>query len=323
MAGLGRLSSGPGRWACGSQSTGGGNVKLLDVVDMFLRARRGQGVSEKTIDWYRAQLLAFVRFLERSGVNGSSWMHPATIDAFLASERERVSASTLAARYRALRPFFAWVEERYELPSPMGQGKPPKVPEPAPRRADGREVEKLLASIPLGTWVDLRDRLLIVILDCCGLRAEELCSLALADFDLDAGVLIVQKGKGGDARPVPFLPDVGRALRAYLFVHPSAPGTVLFPSADGGRLGNEDRGLTVSGLRQMLKRRCEAAGVRYLNPHSFRHGLAMRLLNRGADMSLVQAILGHSRITTTQQHYARWVVEGLRSQYLDVMARGR
>lgn len=299
-------------------------MRLTDVIDLFLRAKRAEGVSSKTSEWYKDNLMAFVRFLERAGANGSNWLHSGTIDAFLVSERERVSASTVAARYRALRPFFRWLEEHpdFRLPSPMAKSKPPKVPKASPRRAEGREVERLLASIPAGTWIDLRDRLLVTLLDCCGLRAAELVDLALGDFDLDAGVLIVKKGKGGDSRPAPFLPEVKTALRAYLFLHPGLPGQVLFPGADGGSLGPSS-GLTVSGLRQMLRRRCEAAGLDYMNPHSFRHGLAVRLLNKGADMSLVQAILGHSRIATTQAHYARWVISGLKQQYDEVMSRGR
>lgn len=299
-------------------------MKLTDVIDLFVRSKSAEGLSEKTLDWYRANLLAFVRFLERAGVNGSNWLQTGTIEAFLVSERERVSPSTVAARFRALRPFFVWLEENpdFRIPSPMKRMKPPKVSHGQPRQADGAAVDRLLASIPLGTWGDLRDRLIITILDCCGLRAAEVCGLALGDFDLDAGVLVVRAGKGGDDRPVPFLPDVARALRAFLLLHPGLPGRVLMASADGSSLGT-DGGLTVSGLRQMLERRCEAAGLEYMNPHSFRHGLAMRLLNKGADMSLVQAILGHSRIATTQQFYARWLVSGLKAQYTEVMGRGR
>ena len=115
---------------------------------------------------------------------------------------------------------------------------------------------------------------------------------------------------------------MARSLRPFLLLHPGLPGRALMASADGGGAGPDGR-LTVSGLRQMLERRCAAAGLAYLNPHSFRHGLAMRLLNRGADMSLVQAILGHSRIATTQQFYARWLVSGLKTQYTEVMGRGR
>ncbi len=299
-------------------------MQLREVVELFLRHKSAEGLSPQTLLWYRANLTAFVKFLERAGVNGSNWLHTGTLEAFLVSERERVSPSTVAARFRALRPFFRWLEDNpdFGIASPMKRMKSPKVPHGQPRQADGAAVDRLLSSIPLGTWVDLRDRLIVTILDCCGLRAAEVCGLALGDFDLDAEVLIVRAGKGGDSRPVPFLPDVARALRAFLLLHPGLPGRVLMTSADGGSLGT-DGALTVSGLRQMLERRCKTAGLPYLNPHSFRHGLAMRLLNRGADMSLVQAILGHSRIATTQQFYARWLVSGLKEQYTEIMGRGR
>jgi len=297
---------------------------LEDVIELFLRSKSAEGLSDRTLTWYRANLNAFVHFLQRAGINGSNWLHAGTLEAFLVSERERVSPSTVAARFRALRPFFSWLEDHpdFRIPSPMRQMKPPKVPHAQPRQASGHAVDRLLASIPLGTWIDLRDRLIVTVLDCCGLRAAEVCGLALADFDFDEEILIVREGKGGDDRPVPFLPEVTTALRAFLLLHPGIPGQTLMLSADGGSLGT-DGALTVSGLRQMLSRRCAAAGLPYLNPHSFRHGLAMRLLNRGADMSLVQAILGHSRIATTQQFYARWLVSGLKKQYTEVMGRGR
>jgi integrase len=70
----------------------------------------------------------------------------------------------------------------------------------------------------------------------------------------------------------------------------------------------------------MLRRRCQVAGLRMLNPHSFRHGLAMLMLNeRGADMSLVQKVLGHSQISTTARHYAEWLTEGIQREFADKM----
>lgn len=293
---------------------------LAEAIRLFLAAKHAAGLSPNTVSWYRANLDAFLAFLERAGVQGSSWVVPETMEAFLESERGRVSASTVAARYRALTSFMGWLEERGMLgglPSPMRQVARPKVPKTEPRRAEDQAIQVLLASIPHGDWIDMRDRLILRILSLCGLRAAELVGLHVHDVKVQHELLIVRKGKGGVSRPVPLLTEVAEAYMAYLMVRPEWKEPVLILSADGS--GGVRGRMTVSGLRQMLRRRCAAAGVQYMNPHSFRHGLAIRLLNRGADMSLVQAVLGHQRITTTQRHYAAWTTSGLVEHFKEAM----
>ena len=203
-------------------------MKLVDVIDLFLRHKSAEGLSPQTIEWYRANLLAFVRFLERAGVNGSNWLHTGTIEAFLVAERGTGLGLDGGGQVSGAASIFAWLEENpdFAIPSPMRRMKPPKIPHGQPRQADGVAVDSLLASIPLGTWIDLRDRLIITILDCCGLRAAEVCGLSLADFDLDAGVLVVRAGKGGDDRPVRFC----RRWRARC-----APSSCCIPVCRGGR----------------------------------------------------------------------------------------
>lgn len=298
-------------------------MRFEEALGLFLAAKQGNGLSAKTIDWYRAQIEAFVAWLTAQNVRGADWLRPETLDRFLAAERGRISAATVAARYRALKNFFAWLEERGFLPaghSPLRKLRQPKVPTTQPRQATTAEIRTLIDSIPQGSWLDLRDRLILRVLEFCGLRAAEVTSLWVGDIDVANELLLVRAGKGGDDRLVPMMGVVGRAYAAYLLCRPPWAGPELMLSADGSHL-NAAGVLTVSGLRQMLKRRCAAAGVRYLNPHSFRHGLAIRLLNAGADMSLVQEVLGHSRIQTTQERYAKWQVEGLKLHYQAVMGR--
>lgn len=300
-------------------------MRLQDALALYLRSKRSANLSESTVQWYRANIQAFIHWLEDEGVNGSNWLRPEIVEAFLESQREEVSASTVAARYRALNNFFGWLEERQFIEggtSPLRQVQRPKEPKAKPRQADDRAIVGLLASIPLGSWIDLRDRLAVQILRFCGLRAAELVHLHVTDVDVADEIITVRGGKGGDDRPVPIMPAVARAYTAYMLCRPAWDGPELILSADGSHL--QAMGvLTVSGLRSMLRRRCKAAGVQYLNPHSFRHGLAIRLLNRGADMSLVQDVLGHSRIQTTQERYARWTVEGLKHHYKQAMQTGQ
>ena len=146
----------------------------------------------------------------------------------------------------------------------------------------------------------------------CGIRRGELARLRTQDYRISEHLLYVD-GKTGP-RLVPMLPAVERSLVAYLFMRPAFPSDLLFLAADGAK---EPRGpLLPGGIYQMLRRRCRAAGMRVLNPHSFRHGLAMMLLNeRGADMSLVSKVLGHSQISTTSKHYAEWLTDGVRREF--------
>ncbi|MCB0190260.1 MAG: site-specific integrase, partial [Caldilineaceae bacterium] len=137
-------------------------------------------------------------------------------------------------------------------------------------------------------------------------------------FDCERAMLAIPEGKTG-AGTVPLLPNVIEAFRTYQAARPTGYTNKLFISVYGK--GTPRGALQVAGVRQMIERRCAAVGIRRLNPHSFRHGLAMYLLNeKGADLSLVQGILRHSDVAITARHYARWTPEGLANTFADVMS---
>ena len=193
---------------------------------------------------------------------------------------------------------------------------PPKVPHTEPRRASLQEYQRLLDALPRDTWIGYRDRLLVQTLFLCGIRRGECAGLKAEDYRLAEHVLKVD-GKTGP-RLVPLLPAVEVAFVEYQFNRPAYPTEQLFLSADGG--GKPDGVLSAGGIYQMLRRHCLRAGVKRLNPHSFRHGLAMLLLNeRHADMSLVQKVLGHSQIGTTAARYAEWLTAGVVREFSEKM----
>lgn len=289
------------------------NVTMADGLNKFLLARAS--LAPRTLEWYDSSISLFMRWID---ANHANWRDTEVIERFLADERLRVGPHTLAGRYRALKVFYGWLAaRRYLRRSPMIDVRAPKLPKRAPRRAALAEYDQLLAAIPTATWIDLRDRLAISILFLCGLRASEVVRLEVVDFDLMERLLHVRAGKGGD-RLIPVLPAVECAFEAYMARRPAWPSNEIFLSADGG--DRQPMGvLGRNGLWQMLQRRCVAAGVRHLNPHSFRHGLAVYLLNSGGDMSLVQKILGHASIGTTATHYAQWQTSGLKEQFTRLM----
>lgn len=114
------------------------------------------------------------------------------------------------------------------------------------------------------------------------------------------------------------MPSVIRSFLEYIYARPLSDTDKVFLSADG-MLAPRDV-LTPNGLRQMVRRRCAAAGIEYRNPHAFRHGLAIYILNNGGDISLVKRILGHSHIQTTEI-YARWMTDGMIQAFSEVVER--
>lgn len=293
-------------------------MNVDELLEQFLDARTAAGDSDATIEWYRYQIRRFFAWLVAKQLQHDDWLKPAVINRYLAdSRRGGNQPATVAGHYRALRGFFRWLKDNdYLAQSPMEKMKAPRVKRKEPKRAELDEYLILLDSIPPGTWVEMRDRLIITTLFLCGVRRGECARLRQQDYRVKDHLLFVD-GKNGP-RLVPMLPAVEKALIGYLFVRPQWVADALFLASDGA--GKPKGVMQPTGIYQMLRRRCKTANLRRLNPHSFRHGLAMYLLNdRGADMSLVQKILGHSQISTTANHYAEWLVHGLQREFAQKM----
>lgn len=297
-----------------------------DALAAFLRSRVAAGRKPRTVDWYAQQVGRFHDWLVGQSWNGSTWLRPEVIETFLSDERAAGMAdSTIAARVRALKIFFGWLVERGYLErdaNPMTAIKPGKLRRPVPRVARPDQVARLLASIVPRSWVDLRDRVVIQLLDQTGARVSELVAVTVADVDIHRRMVLLRETKSGDPRLVPFRKETVLELIGYLDARPER-GDRLFLAATGhGHAWPDGRGLTDNGVRQMLRRRCETAEITYLNPHSFRHGLAMKLMNQGrAPTSLISNILGHADEKTTKAFYARWESDALVSAYDEAIGR--
>lgn len=298
-------------------------MTVYQLLDLYLQSLAALNRSPRTILWYEEECKRFFRWLESNRLHNGNWLRREIIEQYLANSRTPPptgagnAPATVAGHYRALRGFFAWLVEREHIDcSPMSTMKPPHVPRTEPKRTAVDEYLRLLESIPQETWIDNRDILIVQTLFLCGVRLGECTRLTAADYRTSQHLLRVD-GKTG-VRLVPLLPPVERALVAYRFTRPDTSEPHLFVASDRGRSGPLVA-LQEKGIYQMLRRRCQRIGVRNLNPHSFRHGLAMHLLNTGGDMSLVQKVLGHSQISTTAKHYADWMTEGLVSEFAEKM----
>lgn len=220
--------------------------------------------------------------------------------ATLANEWAALAPATVARKASALRQFFGFaVDEGWRSDDPSGALPNPRTRRPLPKFLSHREVEMLLERAELeasaGTMAAVRQLALIEMLYGSGLRATELVSLPLSAVPRDAPLITVT-GKGGQARMVPVSERAREALQNWLALRPAQPPSrFLFPSRGG-------KHITRIRLYQMLKELAvradlDPAGV---SPHVLRHAFATHLLEGGADLRVLQTLLGHADISTTQ-----------------------
>lgn len=288
------------------------------LFEEYATWHKASGHSDRTVDWYKSEVKRFLDWVQAHNLQSGNWLARSVIERYLAEGKESgLAPATVAGHYRALQGFFGWLAGRgYLERSPMVEIKPPKVPKTVPKRVDLTAFTTLVDAIESDDWVGLRDRLIVNTLFLSGLRAGEMLSLTVGDYLLSEGVVTVRKGKTG-ARIVPMLPAVQKAFVGYIYARPAWPTPEICLAADGGR--NPKGVMKVKGVYQMLRRRCARLGIPMMNPHSFRHGMAMYLLNEGGDMSLVQKVLGHAQISTTARHYAEWTAPGMVKEFSERM----
>jgi integrase/recombinase XerD len=262
-----------------------------------LRVERG--LAANTLAAYERDLAALAAFSEKRKLPLVELSHTQLAD-FVGSLRERgLSARSQARHVFSIRGFYAFaLREGLAAADPTENIRPPRAFRGLPRYLTPPQVEALLAAPGVETAVGLRDRAILEALYATGLRASELTSLTLEGLDLDLGVVRVL-GKGSKERLVPLGREAQRWIRRYLdetrplFARNGSP-PVVFLSQRGGRL-------SAMGLWGVVRRHAVTAGVeRVLTPHVLRHSFATHLLERGADLRALQAMLGHADISTTQ-----------------------
>jgi len=253
--------------------------------DLSLRARNR---SPKTVKSYLEAVRLFRAFLARVGmptqVDKITREH---VEAFIAEQLSLWKPKTAHVRYGDLRQFFKWAAEDGEITfSPMANMKPPTVPEvPVPVVGDDI-LRKLLKAADGKGFEQRRDTALLRVLIDCGVRLAEVTNLRTEDVDLDLEVLIVM-GKGRRPRSVPFGMKTGQAIERYTRMRKGRPQAAL-PALWLGSKG----ALTDSGVAQMLRRRCNDAGIEQLHPHQLRHTAAHNWLAMGGNEGDAMRLFG-------------------------------
>ncbi|MCB9366775.1 MAG: site-specific tyrosine recombinase XerD [Calditrichaeota bacterium] len=282
----------------------------LRLIEEWLRARKYERqISANTVSAYSSDLRQFCLILQREGTTLLGASRDFVQRAF-AELTAKDSARSANRRLSALRSFYKWsLRERriYRDPTETLQGSSPG--RPLPKIATLETIDALLNAASGAGPEDLRNRALIEVAYSCGLRVSELCSLRLSQIDFEQRTVRI-RGKGGKERMVPFGERAKTALREYLSRgRPFACGKTAdekpleLPdrAADVVFLSRRGVPLTRYGCASILKSLCAKAGCTlHLTPHTLRHSFATHLLEGGADLRVVQELLGHSSISTTE-----------------------
>jgi integrase/recombinase XerD len=270
----------------------------LDLFMHYLAVERG--LARNTLDAYGRDLARYLESLRRQGVDAPESVEPRHVMHFLTGLKEAGLAPRSRSRVLvALRTFHKFlVSERLCRGNPTGQITAPRSLTPLPKTLSPRDVETLLGSPAGETPLAVRDRAMFEILYATGLRVSELVTLKLGDLQLDVGYLTAF-GKRGKQRIVPLGEAALAALRAYLTT--ARPRFDRSGTAACVFLNRSGEGLTRQGFWKIIKKRARAVGIqRHITPHTLRHSFATHLLENGADLRAVQAMLGHADISTTQ-----------------------
>lgn len=269
----------------------------MDVIEQFLDALwMEKGLSDHTLAAYRRDLRQFSSGLGVSLLDASASSVQAYLGARLAAG---VSARSVARQLSCLRSFYALqVREGRLSVDPTAQIESPKLGRPLPKSLSEADVEALLAAPDTQDTIGLRDRCMLEVLYATGLRVSELVGLTLSQVNLRQGVVRVF-GKGSKERLVPLGNEAMNWLAIYAkdarpALMNGIQSEVLFPS-------NRSQQMTRQTFWHRIKFCAAVAGIdKPLSPHTLRHAFATHLINHGADLRVVQLLLGHSDLSTTQ-----------------------
>lgn len=271
------------------------------LVEQFLDALwLERNLAENTLASYRLDLKSLVAWLEHNHINLLS-VHAFELQAFLAERVDGGYKATSSARLlSAMRRFFQYLNrESLRDDDPTALLSSPKLPQRLPKDLSEAQVEALLAAPSTDIPLELRDKSMLELLYATGLRVSELVGLTLSDISLRQGVVRVI-GKGDKERLVPLGEEAVYWLENYL--EHGRPWMLNGQSIDIVFPSNRSQQMTRQTFWHRIKHYAVLAGIDAdrLSPHVLRHAFATHLLNHGADLRVVQMLLGHSDLSTTQ-----------------------
>ncbi len=288
---------------------------MTQAIDQYLDAIwLEKGLSDNTLASYRRDLVQFERWLEAKGVEVLRATGADLLEWLGELARRGQSVRSSARMLSCLRGFYRYfVRENRISVDPTVNIDSPRIGRPLPKSLSEQDVDALLAQPDTSVALELRDKAMLELLYATGLRVSELVGLSLHQLNVHQGVVKVM-GKGSKERLVPMGEEALYWLQQYLSrgrAELTRTGDVLFPSRRGTLM-------TRQTFWHRVKVYAQRANIRVnLSPHTLRHAFATHLINHGADLRVVQLLLGHSDLSTTQiyTHVARERMKQLHQQH--------
>ena len=276
-----------------------------------------RGLSENTLAAYRRDLGLFDEWLAATADQPLLAASASHIQSYLGFKLRQGASPRSSARFlSAARSFYRWaLREGQITDDPTLRIESPRQGRPLPKSLSETDVEQLLDAPDLELALEFRDRTMLELLYACGLRVSELVGLQVEQVGLNQGIVRVV-GKGGKERLVP----MGEEALDWLMRYMRGPRTELLKGQSSNVLfpSNRSQEMTRQTFWYRIKIYGKRAGIRtHLSPHTLRHAFATHLLNHGADLRVVQMLLGHSDLSTTQiyTHVANQRMQELHEQH--------
>lgn len=276
-----------------------------------------KGLAQNTLDAYRRDITQFAAWLREHDIDLTRARREDLLRYLAHRMGAGAKARSTSRALSCLRSLYRYLlrENRIAV-DPTLRVDNPKLGRPLPDTLSESEVERLLNAPDVSTPIGMRDRTMLELLYACGLRVSELVNLEVTDVNLRQGVVRVL-GKGSKERLVPMGEEAISWLNRFMresrddLLKKNLGENVVFPSSQGRRM-------TRQTFWHRIKAHAREAGIRRkLSPHTLRHAFATHLLNHGADLRVVQLLLGHSDLSTTQiyTHIARSRMKSLHAEH--------
>ena len=293
-----------------------------EILETYLSyVRQNQSGSKHTEDAYYRDISRFIRFLNTEGIDSFKEVDRFVIQSYIMKLRngelsdKPLSNRSLARNISSLRSFYQYLNQVFDYENnPFMTVKTPKLSKKLPEFLFVDEIDALLDSIDISEAVGLRNRCIIELMYGCGLRVSEVVQLQCEDIDYEQLVLRVV-GKGSKMRMVPFYEDLKDLMLAYQQSKTCSSDTFI--------LNSKGKPMTTRAVQYILNQAVLDAGLHIqVHPHMLRHSFATHLLDNGADLRIVQELLGHHNLSTTQI-YTHVTVDRLKKIYNEAHPRAK
>lgn len=301
------------------------NTKNKEYLDIFLEYLKNERrYSSNTLLAYGNDIKEYMDFLEANEFGDVDDISDRIAEFYMGDIRDKYNPRSIQRKSSSLKTFYNYFVDNQKIfeKNPFLGIALPKVEKRLPKFVYDDEVTDFLSSINTETDIGKRDKLIFELLYGSGLRVSELTSMKLKDVDIDSRRILIH-GKGSKDRIVPMTKEAQEDFKTYIIVarptllarSNNVENDIVFLNFHGGSL-------TSRGVRDILNRVLEeTSSTMKVSPHAFRHSFATHLLNNGMDVRMVQELLGHSNLSTTQI-YTKLSKESLQEQYNKAFPKG-